>query len=85
VQRLSLLKLFDKQQERVSMKVPGVGPAETQDPRDQLQIVHVYIDFDFGKETLAILDQQAARYGFAVQHLAVQPPGLDQKETWRRV
>src|SRR5262249_8262576 len=27
----------------------------------------------------------AARYGFAVQHLAVQPPGLDQKETWRRV
>jgi len=50
-----------------------------------LKIVHVYIDSDFGKETLPILDQQAARYGFAVQHLAVQPPGLDQKETWRRV
>src|SRR5262245_29986201 len=50
-----------------------------------LKIVHVYADSDFGKETLAILDQQATRYGFAVQHLAVQPPGLDQKETWRQV
>ena len=28
---------------------------------------------------------QAAQYGFAVQHLAVQPPGLDQKATWLRV
>src|SRR5262245_21229885 len=50
-----------------------------------LKIAHVYIDSDFGKETLAILDQQAARYGFVVQHLAVQPPGLDQKATWRQV
>jgi branched-chain amino acid transport system substrate-binding protein len=50
-----------------------------------LKIAHVYHDSDFGKETLAILDQQATRYGFAVQHLAVQPPGLDQKETWRQV
>ena len=32
-----------------------------------------------------ILDHQAAQYGFAVQHLAMPPPGLDQKETWRRV
>src|SRR5262249_3059243 len=46
-----------------------------------LKIAHVYIDSDFGRETLPILDQQAARYGFAVQHLAVQAPGLDQKET----
>jgi branched-chain amino acid transport system substrate-binding protein len=38
-----------------------------------------------GRETLAILDQQAARYGFTVQHLPVQPPGLDQKATWLRV
>jgi branched-chain amino acid transport system substrate-binding protein len=50
-----------------------------------LKIVHVYHDSDYGKETLAILDTQAARYGFAVQHIAVQPPGLDQKEIWRRV
>jgi branched-chain amino acid transport system substrate-binding protein len=50
-----------------------------------LKIAHVYHDSDFGQETIAILDKQAAQYGFAVQHLAVQPPGLDQKETWRRV
>src|SRR5262249_26062733 len=25
------------------------------------------------------------QYGFTVQHLAVQPPGLDQKATWLRV
>jgi branched-chain amino acid transport system substrate-binding protein len=49
------------------------------------KIAHVYHDSDFGRETLAILDKQAAQYGFAVQHLPVQPPGLDQKDTWRRV
>jgi branched-chain amino acid transport system substrate-binding protein len=49
------------------------------------KIVHVYHDSDYGQETLAILDQQAAQYGFAVQHLPVQPPGLDQKATWRQV
>jgi branched-chain amino acid transport system substrate-binding protein len=49
------------------------------------KIVHVYHDSDLGRETLPILDRQAAHYGFAVQHLAVQPPGLDQKATWLRV
>ena len=49
------------------------------------KIVHVYYDSDFGRETLALLDTQAAQYGFAVQHLAVPPPGLDQKATWLRV
>src|SRR5262245_19448874 len=55
---------------------------------DQLKgrkIVHVYRDDDFGRETLPILDTQAAHYGFTVQHLAVPPPGLDQKATWLRV
>jgi branched-chain amino acid transport system substrate-binding protein len=50
-----------------------------------VKIAHVYPDNDFGRETLAILDHQATQYGFAVQHLAVQPPGLDQKATWLRV
>jgi branched-chain amino acid transport system substrate-binding protein len=50
-----------------------------------LKIVHVYHDSDYGRETLSILDTQAAHYGFAVQHLAVKPPGLDQKATWLRV
>jgi branched-chain amino acid transport system substrate-binding protein len=49
------------------------------------KIAHVYLDNDYGRETLAILDTQAAQYGFAVQHLAVPPPGLDQKATWLRV
>jgi branched-chain amino acid transport system substrate-binding protein len=50
-----------------------------------LKIAHVYINDDYSRETLPILDIQAAQYGFAVQHLAVPPPGLDQKATWLRV
>jgi branched-chain amino acid transport system substrate-binding protein len=50
-----------------------------------LKIAHVYIDNDYGRETIPILDTQAAHYGFTVQHLAVKPPGLDQKATWLRV
>jgi branched-chain amino acid transport system substrate-binding protein len=50
-----------------------------------VKIVHVYDDSDFGREPIPMLDTQAARYGFVVQHLAVKPPGLDQKATWLRV
>jgi branched-chain amino acid transport system substrate-binding protein len=50
-----------------------------------LKIAHVYYDAAFGRETIPILDTQAALYGFTVQHLAVQLPGLDQKATWLRV
>jgi branched-chain amino acid transport system substrate-binding protein len=50
-----------------------------------VKIVRVYFDNDYGRETLPILDTQAAHYGFTVQHLAVKPPGLDQKATWLRV
>jgi branched-chain amino acid transport system substrate-binding protein len=49
------------------------------------KITHVYLENDFGRATLPILDHQATHYGFAVQHLAVKPPGLDQKATWLRV
>src|SRR5262249_19817559 len=49
------------------------------------KIAHVYLDNDLGRETLPMLDTQAAHYGFAVQHLPVPPPGLDQKATWLRV
>jgi branched-chain amino acid transport system substrate-binding protein len=49
------------------------------------KIVHVYYDNDYGRETLSLLDQQAAQYGFTVQHLAIKPPGLDQKAIWLRV
>jgi branched-chain amino acid transport system substrate-binding protein len=50
-----------------------------------LKIVHVHDDSDFGRETLPMLDTQAAHYGFTVQHLPVKRPGLDQKATWLRV
>ena len=50
-----------------------------------LKLAHVHADNAFGQETIAILDQQAAQYGFTVQHLAVPLPGLDQKATWLRV
>jgi branched-chain amino acid transport system substrate-binding protein len=50
-----------------------------------LKIAHVYNDTEAGRETIPILDHQAAKYGFTVQHLAVQLPGLDQKATWLRV
>ena len=55
---------------------------------DQLKgrkIAHVHSDTDVGWEILPLLDAQAAQYGFAVQHLAFKPPGLDQKATWLRV
>jgi branched-chain amino acid transport system substrate-binding protein len=39
------------------------------------KIVHVYHDSDFGRETMPILDTQAAQYSFAVQHLPVPPRG----------
>ena len=49
------------------------------------KIAHVYRDDVYGRETIPLLDIQATRYGFTVQHLPVQPPGLDQKATWLRV
>jgi branched-chain amino acid transport system substrate-binding protein len=55
---------------------------------DQLKgrkIANVYFDTEGGRGLIPILDTQAAQYGFAVQHLPVQPPGLDQKATWLRV
>jgi branched-chain amino acid transport system substrate-binding protein len=48
-------------------------------------IAHVYLDIETGQQIIPILDLQAARDGFAVQHLAVPVPGLDQKATWLRV
>ena len=50
-----------------------------------LKIVHVYHDSVGPQEAIPLLDTQAAQYGFTVQHLPVQPPGLDQKATWLRV
>jgi branched-chain amino acid transport system substrate-binding protein len=48
-------------------------------------IAQVFIDNDLGRETLPMLDTQAAQYGFTVQHLPVPLPGLEQQATWLRV
>jgi branched-chain amino acid transport system substrate-binding protein len=50
-----------------------------------LKIVHVYNAGGGAPEAIPVLDTQAARYGFAVQHVGVPLPGLDQKATWLRV
>jgi branched-chain amino acid transport system substrate-binding protein len=50
-----------------------------------LKIAHVHKDDVYGRETIPLLDIQAARYGFTVQHSPVQAPGLDQKAIWLRV
>jgi branched-chain amino acid transport system substrate-binding protein len=63
----------------IGQRIGGMGQLQG------VKIVHVYRDDDYGRETLPILDIQAAHYGFTVQHLPVQPPGLDQKATWLRV
>ena len=55
---------------------------------DQLKgrkVSHVYPGSGGGQEAIPILDKQATHYGFAIQHLEVQAPGLDQKATWLRV
>jgi branched-chain amino acid transport system substrate-binding protein len=49
------------------------------------KIVHVYNAGGGAPQTIPVLDTQAARYGFAVQHVGVQLPGLDQRATWLRV
>ncbi|MDP2855244.1 MAG: ABC transporter substrate-binding protein [Smithellaceae bacterium] len=49
------------------------------------KIAHLYHDSGYGKETIPILDLQALKYGFEVQHFPVPPPGLDQKATWLQI
>src|SRR5262245_25216921 len=49
------------------------------------KIVHVYNAGGWAPEAIPALDTQAARYGFTVQHVGIQLPGLDQKATWLRV
>src|SRR5262245_39147133 len=48
-------------------------------------IVPSYNDADLGREPMPLLDTQAAQYGFTVQHLPVQLPGLDQQAIGLRV
>jgi branched-chain amino acid transport system substrate-binding protein len=49
------------------------------------KIANIYLESAYGKETIPVLDEQAKRYGFSVQHFAVASPGLDQKAVWLQI
>ncbi|MCP5268477.1 MAG: ABC transporter substrate-binding protein [Zoogloeaceae bacterium] len=49
------------------------------------KIVNIYHDSAYGKETIPLLDVQAAKYGFTVVHIPVSHPGNEQQSQWLRV
>lgn len=49
------------------------------------KIANVVMDFAAGRETQAILEKQAERYGFQVTTFPIAPPGLDQRAVWLQV
>ena len=49
------------------------------------KIVNIYHDSAYGKETIAVLDVQAKKYGFEVTHIAVPHPGNEQQAQWLQV
>jgi len=49
------------------------------------KIVNIYHDSAYGKETIAVLDVQAKKYGFTVTHIPVPHPGNEQQAQWLQV
>ncbi|MBI4291925.1 MAG: ABC transporter substrate-binding protein [Betaproteobacteria bacterium] len=49
------------------------------------KIVNLYHDSAYGKETIAVLDVQAKKYGFQVTHIAVPHPGNEQQAQWLEI
>ncbi len=49
------------------------------------KIANLYHESSYGKETIPVLDVQAAKYGFEVRHYPVAHPGLDQKASWLEI
>jgi branched-chain amino acid transport system substrate-binding protein len=49
------------------------------------KIANVVIDTTAGKETMPILEKQAAKYGFEVKHFVITAPGLEQTSVWMQV
>ena len=49
------------------------------------KIANIYHDSAYGKETIALLDKQAAKYGFTVVHIPVSHPGNEQQSQWLKV
>ena len=49
------------------------------------KIVNLYHDSAYGKETMALLDEQSKKYGFTVVHIPVAHPGNDQQAQWQKI
>ena len=49
------------------------------------KIVNLHLNVPYGKETIPIWDKLAEKFGFEVKHLAVPPPGMDQKSLWLQI
>ncbi|CAG0952758.1 hypothetical protein BURK1_00285 [Burkholderiales bacterium] len=49
------------------------------------KIVNIYHESAYGKETIPVLDAQAAKYGFTVTHIPVPHPGNEQGAQWLQV
>jgi branched-chain amino acid transport system substrate-binding protein len=49
------------------------------------KIVNLYHDSAYGKETIGVLDKQAAQFGFTVIHIPVAHPGNEQQSQWLRI
>ena len=49
------------------------------------KIVNIYHDSAYGKETIPVLDAQAAKYGFQVTHIPVAHPGNEQGAQWLQI
>jgi branched-chain amino acid transport system substrate-binding protein len=49
------------------------------------KIVNLYHGSAYGKETMAILDLQAKKYGFTVTHIEVPHPGTEQQTQWDQI
>lgn len=50
-----------------------------------LRIANVHHDSTYGKETIPVLEVQAAKYGFEVRNFPIPHPGLDQKAVWLQI
>ncbi len=46
------------------------------------KIANIYHESSYGKETIPVLDAQAAQHGFEVKHYPVPHPGQEQKAIW---
>lgn len=49
------------------------------------KIANLYHESSYGKETIPVLNKQAEKFGFEVNHYPVPHPGLDQKATWMSI